>query len=673
MLASFLIVLLLPCRVQSSEFSVVFAASPLGLQLDSSLRVAGFSRAADGSRMPAETSGWLRRGDVLEAVNRTRVAGLSLATVTALIASTDPPRELTFSAPGTPRAEEMAKFLGGPRGIHGHAGTLELSARDGGASLGGAPFLQAAFGGQLSCAASPLVLASPPQGCGVYRSSVLAAGAIVVVERGGCAFTDKAAIAQAAGAFGLVVLNDVGNSFLRMPADEDEAAKLDLSIPVVMIDAGPGADALRRIVGGGARDNERAPIARAPLRAEQQLSGATALLVARSKENAIGGGVLGRLIPEGLACKPWRRAAALPTAAPPRAALIGDAGAAAGRLFLFAPNARIADADLKRTPETGGEDGAPTAGEAQELSGRAVPVVRAAVDALGGTAFHRGVRVGFENADRAARAFTAGARSASAIDAARAERDKAARLANEDDARSQGGDADADGDARPSPAFVAAHVSALQASASAVTEFVRSPFGAETLPESRLHLVAADPADACSPLSPVPRDTAVFVTRGGCEFSQKVRAVASAGGVLMVLSSGGKTVFAAQCGASCDDGLAPALMVSATGADSITALLSAPAQPASEWPRASIVVFGDAARAAAWAELALLLDPRAWPDTAALRKKTYLRLSRAHHPDKSTGAQERFEVLAFLFRRANHHWDAASEPDFVEVGDVPLR
>lgn len=672
MFAAFLITLFLPCRVQSSEFSVVFAASPLGLQLDSSLRVAGFSRAADGSRMPAEASGWLRRGDVLEAVNRTRVAGLSLATVTGLIASTDPPRELTFSAPGTPRAEEMAKFLGGPRGIHGHAGMLEISARDGGASLGGAPFLQAAFGGQLSCAASPLVLASPPQGCGVYRSSVVAAGAIVVVERGGCAFTDKAAIAQAAGAFGLVVLNDAGNSFLRMPADEDEAAKLDLSIPVVMVDAGQGADALRKIVGGGARD-ERAPVSRAPLRAEQQLSGATALLVARSGENAVGGGVLGRLIPEGLACKPWRRAAASPTAAPQRTALIGDAGAAAGRLFLFAPNARIADADLKGLPETSGVDGALTSGEAQELSGRATPEVRAVVDALGGTAFNRGVRVGFENADRAVRAFTAGARSASAIDAARAERDEAARLAKEDDARSRGGDADADGDARPSPAFVAAHMTALQASASAVTEFVRSPFGAETLPESRLHLAAADPPDACFPLSPVPRDTAVYVTRGGCEFSQKARAVANAGGVLMILTSGGKTVFAAQCGASCDDGLAPALMVSAAGADSITALLSAPVQPASKWPRASIVVFGDAARAAAWAELALLLDPRAWPDTAALRKKTYLRLSRVHHPDKSTGAQERFEVLAFLFRRANHHWDAASEPDFVEVGDVPLR
>lgn len=668
MLISILVALLLPIHVESGEYSIVFeTASPLGVQLDSSLRVAGFSRAADGSRMPAETSGWLRRGDVLEAVNRTRVAGLSLATVTSLIATTAPPRELTFSAPGS-RAEEMAQFLGGPRGIHGHSGVLEVSSRDGGASYGGAPFLQAAFGGQLSCAASPLVLASPPQGCGVYHSSVIAAGAIVIVERGGCAFMDKAAIAEAAGAFGLVVLNDKGNSFLRMPADEAEAAKLDLSIPVVMVDAGPGADALRMIVGGSVRD-ERAPVSRA-LKQAQEINGVTALLVARSKEINIDGGVLGRLVPEGLACKPWRRAAASPTAAPSRSIVMGDADAAGGRLYLFAPNARVDDAIDGRPANSG--VGRVQASYEPELRGSTVHRVRADVDALGGTAFNRGVRVGFERADRAARAFTAGARSVPALDAARAERDEAALLSNEEGSLAHDGDAVAAA-AGPSPEAVTTYIAALQANASAVTEFVRSTFGAAKLPASRLHLVAADPADACSPLSPVPRDTAVFVTRGGCEFAQKARTVASAGGVVMILSSGGKTVFAAQCGTTCDDGLASALMVSRAGADSIAALLSLPILRSSKWPRASIVVFGDAARAAAWAELAQLLDPRSWPDTPALRKKAYLRLSRAHHPDKSAGAQERFEVLAFLFRRANHFWDAASEPDFVETGDVPLR
>jgi hypothetical protein len=50
-----------------------------------------------------------------------------------------------------------------------------------------------------------------------------------VVERGLCTFSDKAAIAQGLGAVGVVVLNDVGNAFVRMPIDEREAARLELA------------------------------------------------------------------------------------------------------------------------------------------------------------------------------------------------------------------------------------------------------------------------------------------------------------------------------------------------------------------------------------------------------------------------------------------------------------
>ena len=258
-------------------FTVTFdTARALGLQLDSSLRVTSFSRDASGGKMPAERTGWIHVGDTLLTVNGERVAGVSLSTATAIISRAALPRVLGFSGPpGSNRAAEMRGVFDGPAGIHGHEGQLELATRAGGVALGAAPFLQAMFGGPMSCAAAPLVLADPPHGCAAYTNTGGAFGAIAVVERGLCTFSDKAAIAQGLGAVGVVVLNDVGNAFVRMPIDEREAARLDITVPVVMVDAGRGAETLRLLLSGsavprsgpggrGAAAAPRPPAARAP-------------------------------------------------------------------------------------------------------------------------------------------------------------------------------------------------------------------------------------------------------------------------------------------------------------------------------------------------------------------------------------------------------------------------
>lgn len=244
------IFLLLLTPAEGGEFTVTFdTLNPLGLKLDSHLRVLGFHKDESGGKMPAESTGWLKMGDTLSSVNGVRVQGMSLNSVTMLVAKAEVPKRLTFEAPGD-REAEMAGVYDGPSGIHGHEGKVELATLAGGVSLGSFPFLQAMFGGQTSCVSAPMVMADPPHGCAAYKNANAAFGAVLVVERGLCTFSDKAAIAQGNSAVGLVVLNDGESSFVRMPIDPKEEERLYLTLPVVMVDAGTGAESIRIMLTG---------------------------------------------------------------------------------------------------------------------------------------------------------------------------------------------------------------------------------------------------------------------------------------------------------------------------------------------------------------------------------------------------------------------------------------
>ena len=67
-----------------------------------------------------------------------------------------------------------------------------------------------------------------------------------------------------------------------------------------------------------------------------------------------------------------------------------------------------------------------------------------------------------------------------------------------------------------------------------------------------------------------------------------------------------------------------------------------------------------------WEELTALSDLAQWSPAAGQRRKLYLRLSRLHHPDKPSGSADRFELLSYLYRRANARLEPGSEPDFVD-------
>ena len=77
-----------------------------------------------------------------------------------------------------------------------------------------------------------VVLGAPANGCGSFRNEQALANAIVIVERGGCRFTDKAMNVQTADAAAVIVVNDDGPA-IRMPFSEDD--KVTIHIPSLMV------------------------------------------------------------------------------------------------------------------------------------------------------------------------------------------------------------------------------------------------------------------------------------------------------------------------------------------------------------------------------------------------------------------------------------------------------
>jgi hypothetical protein len=103
-------------------------------------------------------------------------------------------------------------------------------------------YFRGTFGGALPCGVFPMALAPPdnstdgrPLGCRPWSDEEAASvrDHLVVIWRGKCPFAEKAAHAQAAGAAGVVVVNnEIG--LLRMPMG-NVTAGANVTIPVVMI------------------------------------------------------------------------------------------------------------------------------------------------------------------------------------------------------------------------------------------------------------------------------------------------------------------------------------------------------------------------------------------------------------------------------------------------------
>ncbi len=98
----------------------------------------------------------------------------------------------------------------------------------------------AIFGGSLAMGdvTANLILADDgaaptSDGCEAFTNSLV--GAIAVIDRGSCAFTDKVANAQSAGAIGAIVVNNVAGAPINMPGTD-----ATITIPSVMVSMADG-------------------------------------------------------------------------------------------------------------------------------------------------------------------------------------------------------------------------------------------------------------------------------------------------------------------------------------------------------------------------------------------------------------------------------------------------
>lgn len=230
------------------EYNVEFEDNgPLGLELDERLRVTAFRRGKGGVMGAAEATGWISVGDRLVSVNERPLEGVALRDAVMHIHRASTPRILRFHTRAhTDRIVQMQREMAARVSRQSALGSLLFSHQD--MPQGNFSFVQALFGGPPSCTPLPVVEAVPIHGCSELKNPEdELAGAIVVVERGVCAFSDKAVNVQMFGGSGVLVLNKNGPAF-RMPAAEYERGEVQIFAAMVGSDV---AEQVRHVLEHG--------------------------------------------------------------------------------------------------------------------------------------------------------------------------------------------------------------------------------------------------------------------------------------------------------------------------------------------------------------------------------------------------------------------------------------
>lgn len=133
-----------------------------------------------------------------------------------------------------------------------------------------APFVTALFGGRLPCESHRLVVAHPLDACMGLANPSAVQGAFTLVQRGGCTFTKKAMVLQAAGGAGMFVFTTddappirmAGQGAQALPATSpvgalqnaqalDSTSSLTVHLPCAMVSHADGEGLLRRLQGAG--------------------------------------------------------------------------------------------------------------------------------------------------------------------------------------------------------------------------------------------------------------------------------------------------------------------------------------------------------------------------------------------------------------------------------------
>ena len=149
----------------------------------------------------------------------------------------DSPR-VNAAAPSTLSSEPTLTVLA-PAAI---AGELPVGTASFGAAL-----TAAGVSGDLAAAEDPSDAAGPSttDACSPLTNAAAVAGKVALVDRGTCNFTDKAHSAQAAGAIGLVVADNVAEPLFVMGGDD-----ASITIPLVLVAQADGASLRANLAAG---------------------------------------------------------------------------------------------------------------------------------------------------------------------------------------------------------------------------------------------------------------------------------------------------------------------------------------------------------------------------------------------------------------------------------------
>ncbi|KAG3116732.1 hypothetical protein PI124_g4744 [Phytophthora idaei] len=255
--------------LEAQQFSVVVATSaPLGLRLSEKLEVLEFVADSEGRGRAVEASGLAEIGDRLIAVNDVSLEGHTLQKAVGELQAAQLPRKLRFQThdgrciqppPAAmkesvieaetastvtyePPTEEIFDYV--VSSVGDKATELKLYA------------VLSSDGSPPSCAFRELVLARPFDACAPLSINVTDKY-VLVPSVFGCPMHQKAALADEAGAKGVVFVQRVGEKPMRVRIPPPSSLPHPINIPLVMVSTDTGARLLEQMVGARPGENQQ--------------------------------------------------------------------------------------------------------------------------------------------------------------------------------------------------------------------------------------------------------------------------------------------------------------------------------------------------------------------------------------------------------------------------------
>ncbi|KUF91474.1 hypothetical protein AM587_10011441 [Phytophthora nicotianae] len=257
------------CSLEAQQFSVVVATSaPLGLRLSEKLEVLEFVADSEGRGRAVEASGLAEIGDRLIAVNDVSLEGYTLQKAVAELQAAQLPRKLRFQThdrrcivppPAAiketvieadtastvtyePPIEEIFDYV--VSSVGDKTSELKLYA------------VLSSDGSPPSCEFRELILARPFDACAPLSINVTERY-VLVPSVLGCPMHQKAALADEAGAKGVVFVQRVGEKPMRVRIPPPSSLPHPINIPLVMISSDSGGRLLEQMVGARPGENQQ--------------------------------------------------------------------------------------------------------------------------------------------------------------------------------------------------------------------------------------------------------------------------------------------------------------------------------------------------------------------------------------------------------------------------------